>query len=34
VVERLLVPRAVIRAGELRVIEPAAAGLIAAERDR
>jgi dihydroorotase len=32
VVERLLVPRAVIRAGEVRVIEPAAARLIAAER--
>jgi dihydroorotase len=34
VVERLLVPRAVVRAGRVRVIEPAAAGLIAAERDR
>ena len=34
VVERLLVPRAVIRAGGVGVIEPAAAGLIAAERDR
>ncbi len=34
VVERLLVPRAVIRAGRVRAIEPAAAGLIAAGRDR
>jgi dihydroorotase len=34
VVERLLVPRAVIRAGQFRAIEPAAAGLLAAERDR
>ncbi len=34
VVERLLVPRAVVRAGQVRSIEPAAAGLAAAERAR
>ena len=34
VVERLLVPRAVIRAGRVRAIEPPASGLQAAERGR
>jgi dihydroorotase len=34
VIERLLVPRAVIRAGRIDAIAPAADGLIAAERDR
>jgi dihydroorotase len=34
VIERLLVPRAAVRAGRIHAIEPAAAGLIAAERDR
>jgi dihydroorotase len=34
VVERLLAPRAVIRAGQVRAVEPAASGLVEAERDR
>jgi dihydroorotase len=34
IVERFLVPRAVIRAGRVRAIEPPASGLQAAERAR
>ena len=34
IVERLLMPRAVIRAGRVRAIQPPASGLQAAERGR